>query len=162
MDKKILPRDAGGAFELPEGTGSITRIYTYGSFLEMHKIDKTYRVESPNKIDPERKNPNAAWVNTPVSNIDSQNPIISRLLLQSDQMLDAAWFEHEIDKNEVKRILYACKEDLLVCDQIAKKIALEVDKIISKVQSKSIIGNGDRAINPFPHVPDLVNNCDTF
>lgn len=37
---------------------------SFGSFLEIYKIDKTFHVQSPDNIDPEQKNPNAMWVTT--------------------------------------------------------------------------------------------------
>jgi hypothetical protein len=59
MDKKILPRHAAGSFELLGGTGGITGMCSCGEFLEMYKVDKTYRVQSPEGIDPKQTNPNA-------------------------------------------------------------------------------------------------------
>ncbi|MCL9682574.1 type II toxin-antitoxin system RelE/ParE family toxin [Legionella maioricensis] len=67
----------------------------------MYKVDKTYRVQSPESIDPEQTNPNAMWVITPISDVGSQSPIVSRILLQGSEILKAAWFEKEIDKDEV-------------------------------------------------------------
>jgi hypothetical protein len=82
MNKKPLPRHAAGSFELKEGTGPITTMCPCGQFMEIYKIDKTFRVQSPKSIDPEGINPNALWVTTPVSDVGSKNPIVSRILLQ--------------------------------------------------------------------------------
>src|SRR5256885_2142638 len=105
MDKKILPRHAAGSFELKEGTGPITAMCSCGSFLEIYKTDKTFRVQSPEGIDPEQTNPNALWVTTPVSDVGSQNPIISRILLQNNEILQGACFQHEVDKKEIIQLL---------------------------------------------------------
>lgn len=163
MDRRILPRDAAAAFELKEGTGPIIAMYSCGQFIEMYKIDKTFRIQSPQNIDPEGTNPNALWVTTPISDIGTKNPIISRILLQSDQILNAAWFRHDIDKEQVKLLLHKCKEHLLVCDKIAKKIAIEIDEIILKIKMDGIsVEKNARGLNPFPHVTDLSTECGTF
>ncbi|EHL31788.1 hypothetical protein [Legionella drancourtii] len=162
MDKKLLPRHAAGSFELHGGTGGITGMCSCGEFLEMYKVDKTYRVQSPERIDPDQTNPNAMWVITPISDVGSRSPIVSRILLQGSEILKAAWFEREIEKDEVISLLHACKEDLLVCDQIAKRISTEVSKIMLKVQTEGITSEKGRALNPFPHVQNLTNECDNF
>lgn len=163
MDKKILPRHAGGSFELLEGTGSITGMCSFGDFLEIYKMDKTFRVQSPESIDPDQTNPNALWVTTPVSDVGSQNPIISRIILQNEEILKSAWLKQDIDKNAVLKLLHSCKEDLLVCDKIAKKIASEVDRIVSKIQKEGIRKEKNSlGLSSFPHVPDLNTDCDIF
>jgi hypothetical protein len=70
--------------------------------------------------------------------VGSQNPIVSRILLQGNEILKAAWLEKEIDKDEVIFLLHSCKEDLLICDQISKRLGSEIDKIISKIQSEGV------------------------
>ena len=40
-----------------------------GEFLEMYKVDKTFRVKSPESIDPEETNPNAMWVTSPTDDV---------------------------------------------------------------------------------------------
>ncbi len=160
---EILPRHAAGSFELKEGTGGITGMCPCGQFLEIYKIDKTFRIQSPESIDPEQTNPNALWVTTPVSDIGSKNPIISRLLLQGHEILKAALFDREIDKEVVLLLLHTCKENLLACDKVAKKVAVEVDKIILKIQTEGVATEKNaRGLNPFPHISDLTTECDTF
>jgi hypothetical protein len=59
--------------------------------------------------------------------------------------------------------LHECKEHLLVCEKIAKKIAVEVDKIILQIQTKGVgVEKNARGLNPFPHVSDLTTDCTTF
>lgn len=162
MDKKISPRHAAGSFELQGGTDGVTRMCSCGEFLEIYKIDKTYRVQSPESIDPEQTNPDAMWVITPISDVGSQHPIVSRILLQGLDILKAACFQREIDKSVVISLLHSCKEDLLVCDQISKRIGAEENEIILKVQARGVTSEKGRALNPFPHVQNLTNECDNF
>lgn len=162
MDKKISPRHAAGSFELHGGTGGITGMCSLGEFLEMYKVDKTYRIQSPESIDPEQTNPNAMWVITPTSDVGSKNPIVSRILLQGSEIIKSAWFEREIDNDKVISLLHSCKEDLLVCDRIAKSLGAEVSKVMLEVQTKGLTSEKGRALNPFPHVQNLTNECDSF
>jgi hypothetical protein len=148
---------------LKEGPGGITGMLPCGQFLEMYKIDKTFRIQSPENIDPEQTNPNAFWLTTPVSDDGSKNPIIARIMLQGHEILKAAWFQHEVDKQEITLLLHTCKENLIACDKTAKKVAAEVDKIILKIQTEGIATEkSGRGLNPFPHVNDLTTDCDTF
>jgi hypothetical protein len=52
MRRVMLPRDQGGKFEITEGTGPIRAMISTGEHLEIYKVDKTFRVETPEKIDP--------------------------------------------------------------------------------------------------------------
>ncbi|WP_454785374.1 hypothetical protein [Legionella sp. WA2024007413] len=98
----------------------------------------------------------------PISDVGSQSPIVSRILLQGSEILKAAWFEKEIDKDGVISLLHSCKEDLLVCDQIAKRVRAEVNKITLKLQTQGVTSEKGRALNPFPHVQNLTSECDSF
>lgn len=71
--KKKLPRHGPGSMELKEGTGPITTMCSCGKFLEIYKQDMTFRVQTPESIDPHETNPNAPWVASPVANVGSSN-----------------------------------------------------------------------------------------
>lgn len=70
--KNNLPRHSAGSMELKEGTGPITAAFSCGSFLEIYKQDITFRIRTPEAIDPEELNPNAPWVASPVANVGSR------------------------------------------------------------------------------------------
>ncbi|MEW4983922.1 MAG: hypothetical protein AB1Y26_11845 [Cycloclasticus sp.] len=92
----MLPRHAAGSFELKEGTGPITGMQSCGEFLEMYKVDKTFRVKSPESIDPEETNPNAMWITSPtdkdqgVSQLDFPIAIFQVKILVMQQQFFAA------------------------------------------------------------------------
>lgn len=122
----MLPRHAAGSFKLKEGTGPITGMQSCGEFLEMYKVDKTFRVKSPESIDPEETNPNAMWVTSPTDDVGTGNPIVARAFLQNCEMLNSAIFEQEIDKDKVIMTLHSCKEALITCDKICCKVRCRV------------------------------------
>jgi len=71
---------AWGSFELKGGTGAITAMCKCGDFLEIYKVDKTFRCESLKSTDLREKNPNAKWIASQVADVGSGNPIIARML----------------------------------------------------------------------------------
>ncbi len=159
----ILPRDSAGSFELKEGTGPIIAMCPCGEFLEIYKVDKTFRIKTPESIDPKRTNPNALWTASPQSDVGSSNPIIARVLLQSHEILKAAIFAVEVHKEAVNIHLHSCKEALLASEFMAKRINSQIDKIIEEINSKGVSkDNHGRGLNPFPQVQELDKDCGTF
>ena len=156
MRKNLSPRYSAGSVELKEGTGPITMVCSYGEFLELYKADKTFRLKTPETIDPEETNPDAPWVVSPVSNVGSSNPIIARVLLQGHEILRAALFEGNINKELITKQLHKCKEALLACESLAKRVGEHIDDINQEINENDIgRDNHGRALNPFPQVPDL-------
>ncbi len=134
-----------------------------GEFLEIYKIDKTFRVKTPNSIDPDRTNPNALWTNSPVSDVGSSNPIIARVLLQSYEILHAASFTSNVDKVAVTIHLHSCKEALVAAELAAKRVIHQIDEITDMIKKNGISkDNLGRGLNPFPQVQNLEMDCGTF
>lgn len=134
-----------------------------GSFLEIYKQDKTFRVQTPESIDPDETNPNAPWVASPVADVGSSNLTVTRVLLQAREMLDAAMFDEELDKEAVVLHLHSCKETLLACERLAARLAGRIDEIIKKIAEQGISrDNHGRGLNPFPQVQDLDLDCGAF
>ncbi|WP_295873577.1 hypothetical protein [uncultured Zhongshania sp.] len=159
----MLPRHAAGSFELKEGTGPITGMQSCGEFLEIYKVDKTFRVKSPESIDPEETNPNAMWVTSPTDDVGTGNPIVARSFLQNCEMLKSAIFEQEIDKDEVIMTLHSCKEALITCDKICSKVTESVLTICKAIEDSGVErDNHGRGLNPFPQVEQLDNDCGNF
>ena len=159
----MLPRHAAGSFELKEGTGPITAMQSCGEFLEIYKVDKTFRVKSPESIDPEGTNPNALWMTAPVDNVGSENPIVARVLLQSSDILNAGVFEKGLNKKETIILLHGCKEALIACEKISLRITKSVESICDSIQKRGIEkDNHGRGLNPFPQVNELETDCGTF
>lgn len=159
----MLPRHAGGKIDLQGGTGKITGMISLGAFLETYKKDITFRIQSPENIDPEEINPNALWVTSPIENIGSENPIIARVLLQGHEILKTACFDKNVVTEQVVITLHQCKETLIACEKIYLKISEEIDKIIEKIESSGIErDNKGRGLNPFPQVIGLEHDCGSF
>ena len=159
----MLPRHAAGSMELKEGTGGITAMIPCGDFMEMFKVDKTFRVQTPQGVDPEGKNPNAPWVAAPVDDVGSGNPIVARVFIQSYEMIKAGFIKKKVDVEGLTLKLRECKEALIACEKEAKNIIQDIDTIIDKVEKEGIsTDNNGRGLNPFPHISNLDIKCGSF
>ena len=134
-----------------------------GDFLEIYKKDKTFRVITPDTVDPGRTNPKAPWVISPVSNFGSEHPIVARVFIQSVEMLRIGKFKTVDDSAPVIRHLHSCKETLLRCHSIATEIVTNIDTLVYEINSSGLDrGDDERTINPFPVVENLERDCSEF
>lgn len=161
--KSKLPRDSAGSLDLHGGTGGITEACSCGEFLEVYKEDMTFRIRTPESIDPSRTNPNAPMVAAISDTVGSSSPVVARVLLQGCDILKMAIFDRQIDKEAVVEALHACKESLIVCEKTAQRVASAVDKIIEEMQTSGIKRDSrGRALNPFPQVLELESEATAF
>ena len=161
--KPKLPRHAAGSFELKEGTGPITMMCPCGTFVEVYKADKTFRVQTPEAIDPKETNPNAPWVASPVSDVGSANLIVTRVLLQAHEMLKGAMFDGTVDTESIVVHLHSCKEALLACERLSQKVGRSIEQITDLIVKHGIAQDDrGRGLDPFPQVPELETDCGTF
>jgi hypothetical protein len=157
------PRFAAASFELKEGTGEITHMYPSDGFLEIYKIDATFRVQSPESLDPEVTNPNMLWVAQLVSDIGSGNKIVARVFIQSIELLKLVLLPSHIDKATVISILHECKNLLLTCASVASDIETEVYEISKRIEQQDLPrDNLGRGLNPFPQVQELTDQSSRF
>ena len=127
-----------------------------GDFLEIYKVDKTFRVRTPETIDPDETNPDCPWIASPITDVGSANPIIARVLLQGHEILKASMFEGDVNKETVVEKLHACKDTLVACENVIKIVVGHIDRIVEEIHSKGIpIDTAGRTLNPFPEVPNL-------
>ncbi len=159
---KRLPRDAAGHIELTEGMGGIIAMCSCDGFLEVYKQDLTYRIQTPETIDPDRTNPHARFVAAVAANVGSSNPIVARVLLQGQEILNGAVFDRPIDKQAVIRELHAIKEALLACHKVAERVVSHVARVVDDGEKQGLPGDERGALNPFPQVLDLDADATTF
>lgn len=131
--------------------------------MEVYKEDTTFRIRTPETIDPRRTNPNAPVVAAVSDTVGSSSPVVARVLLQGHDILETAIFNRKIDKPAVLLLLHACKESLVVCEKAAKHVASVVDKIVDEIRTDGIKSDSNgRALNPFPQVLGLDSDATTF
>jgi hypothetical protein len=134
-----------------------------GDFLEIYKRDVTFRLRTPDSIDPDRTNADLPWVTSPVARVGSSHPAIARVLVQSGELLDHATLVANKQKQDVMLHLHASKEALLACDAIASRVAAKVNNIVEVIQSTGLsIDSSGHGLNPFPQVEELDVDCAAF
>jgi hypothetical protein len=149
--KKRLPRDAAGSFELEGGTGGITAMCSCREFLEVYKEDVTFRIRTPESIDPDRTNPNAGFVAAMTDTVGSASLAVARILLQGCEIFEAAALTRTVDKSAVIQALHSCKEAVVVCEKVAARVVDRVDAIVAEVKAGGLKRDSrGRALNPFP------------
>ncbi|WP_374403996.1 hypothetical protein [Niveibacterium sp.] len=149
--------------ELNGGTGPIKHMISFGSFMEVYKADKTFRIRTPDSVDPSNSDPNAPWLVQDTAAVGCAHPIVARLIIQSRRFLKEVVVTRKIDDNAALDILHRAKEGLLACEAAMLKLHKAVHTIVDAVDAEGVRWSKDaRAINPFPHVNDLEALCAEF
>jgi hypothetical protein len=161
-----MPRDAGGSIEITEGTGPIRAMLSTGELLEMYKADKTFRIETPETIDPERTNPNAPFTVRTVQNVGTSNRIVARVLLQGVQLLNFALMPQD-QMTAIRKQLHQCKELLLRAEASAAQVSSNIEAIEKQMRLAGInptepIPLKDGRVAKTPHVENLESDCSNF
>ena len=161
--RKHLPRDEAGSIELQGGTGGITGMCSFADFLEVYKEDVTFRVRTPESIDPERTNPNARMVAAMTDDVGSSSPAVARILLQGREILEAAALAQTVDKPAVVKLLHSCKEEVIVCEKVTARVAGRVEQIMKDIRGGTIKPDKrSRALSALPQVPNLDADAASF
>ena len=156
-------RNEAGSVQLHGGTGNILHMVGLANFIEAYKADTTFRIQTPETVDPDNTNPNAPWVVSRIDGIGASSLAVARVLLQGHEMLKSGVFANGFSNDAVLNQLHSCKEQLVVCEQIASRVIRRVEVVLVQIQSDGIDrDNRGRALNPFPQTPELVADTTAF
>lgn len=158
---KDAPRYRAGHGELISGTGGITRMCPAGDFIEFYKIDKTFRIYTPEDLDPKEVDPNMPWMSKPVADVGSANSVVARVFIQSWEAIKNTPLKDDVNKEDVLRCMHRCKELLLICTDRHVSINNEVEQICEMIQKKKLKSKG-RHVESFPQVEKLEERCAEF
>jgi len=162
MDKSA-PRFQAGSMSLPEGAGNITGMFSSEDFLEIYTETETYRVKSPETIDPGVTNPNAPWVSSKSSDFGSSSIIVARVLLQGSDMVDSAALSGSAeDKGRILRQLHTCKEALLACEKVRLRVTEGAEAIMNEISQNGVNLEHGRHVKDLPQVPNLEDDASSF
>lgn len=133
-----------------------------GEFLEVYKQDVTFRIKTPETIDPDRTNPNAPFVAAIADTVGSSSPAVARVLLQGRDIVETIVLARQIDKAAVVELLYQCKESIVACEKAARRVATSIEAIIADIKAGGVKRDPQGALNPFPQVLDLDSDATAF
>lgn len=152
--KKNLPRHQAGQVDLKGGTGGITGTYGLDKYLEIYKIDHTFRIQTPESLDPDETVPDMPWVVSEAPGIGSGNPIVARVFIQSAEALKQKTFKRKTNEKKLLMLMHSCKENLLICEKAYNALLSEYEQILKRIKHEGIERDG-KALNPFPQINDL-------
>lgn len=152
-------RDDAVHFDLVGGTGPITAMCSFDAFMEVYKQDRTFRVRTPEIIDPLRTNLHAPFVTEVVAEVGSASPIVARVLLQSVELLESAPLKIKVSKKDVLQRLHECKESLLDCEAVAARLGAQVDAIAARPEAW---GDARQRVVNLPQVEKLGADVTSF
>jgi hypothetical protein len=129
--KPQLPRDSAGSFKLPTTRpGHITMMCSTPDHLEIYTPDETFKVQTPEGIDPTRTNPNAMWVNAKTHDVGSSSPFVARSFIMASEMLRHPNPIAEAEREPLLMRMHRIKELLLQCqaanETYQRALAMEV------------------------------------
>jgi len=158
-----LPRDSAGSFELHGGTGPILAMVPLDHFMEVYKVDARFRCTTPDGVDPKRTNPNALWVNVHLDDVGTRNPIIARVLLQADELVKVGACADQLDRTTFMKRINSCKESLIVCERVLKRIESSYDEIVQRIKTQGVsMDKRGRGLSGLPQIPELDANVSLF
>lgn len=158
---KNLPRHQAGHVALKGGTGGITGMYGLDNYLETYKIDRTFRIQTPDSLDPDETVSDMPWVVSEVPGIGSGHPIVARVFIQSAEAIRQKTFKRKTDEKKLLMLMHSCKEDLLICEKAHNELLSEYEHILRKIAKEGIERDG-KALNPFPQIHDLSSRVTVF
>ncbi|MBU1259652.1 MAG: hypothetical protein KJ757_02815 [Planctomycetes bacterium] len=158
---KNAPRYRAGRGELQGGTGGITKMCPAVDYLEVYKVDKTFRIYTPESLDPEETDPNMGWMSKPVADVGSANKIVARVFIQASEAITNAPLATGISKDDILRCMHRCKEHLLICEDKQKWVCKETERICQLCSKGELKKEGYHVVD-FPQIDHLEEYCAAF
>jgi hypothetical protein len=149
------PRDAAISIELTEGSGPILTACSVGDVLEVYKVDRCFELQSPDAVDPNQTDPNAPWIVKHVSAYGAGNEIVARTFLLAVELANHVTFKPSFNKLNLLFAVKACRNSLLECDRISKRITEEENRLVNEYQFLKVKGNVVSSFPVFQGLPEV-------
>jgi len=160
--KEIAPRDEAGQFKFPATTDApVKHMIGLGARLLAISALETFEVRTPDSVDPERKYPDAPWVNTKVRDVGTASPIVARTFMTAHQFLHGNW-EKGSRQEAVLECVYGLMEGLLHCQAVVDELREDCKRLEAIVVESNSDGKRTRAVINFPVVDRLNARCLDF
>jgi hypothetical protein len=128
-------------------------------FIEIYAENATYRLKTPDHLDPKRTVPDMPGSQSVHALVGSSSPFIARIVIQSDEAL-GNWPLRSGNRDTIKRHLHACKEDALTCDAAYRQLKIPYEAAVARVLEHKVPIK-DRTIE-CPSLPTLRDNATAF
>jgi hypothetical protein len=158
---KDAPRYRAGHGDFTAGTGGITQMCPCGDFMEIYKVDKTFRFYTPETLDPEETDPNMHWMSKPVADVGSANKVVARVFIQASEAIKNTPLRSVMNKDEILRCMHRCKELLLICENREEVVCRETERIYEILRKGELKKEGYHFVD-FPQIDRLEEHCAAF
>lgn len=145
--------------DFPSEGGAIKAMLPLDDFMEVYAAHATYRVRSPDNLDPERSVSNMPWSTSTAARVGASNPIVARIVIQSVEAL-GTWRPRNGDPRVIKRHLHACKEEALVCEAAYNRLKTRYDAIVADVTEAGL--KMQHNVIECPSIPSLRDEAAAF
>ncbi|MCK4347758.1 MAG: hypothetical protein KAW47_03995 [Thermoplasmatales archaeon] len=157
----INRRGGAGKVELKGGSGGIIKMCPVKDFLEVYKIDKTFKIYTPETLDPKQEDPNMSSIVTSVDGIGSGNYIVARLFIQTSEALEKNILKDSISAKDILSLSYDCKEFLLSCKSAYNEYSKKQEVCFNEFNNGNVIREGS-FYPSFPTIDNLDHIAVTF
>lgn len=130
-------------------------------FLEVYKVDKTFRIYTPESLDPDETDPNMHWMSKPSVDVGSANRIVARVFIQSSEAITNTPLKPGINKDRILLCMHRCKEHLLVCEDKKSIVCSETERICELCKKGELNREGHHFVD-FPQIDNLEEHCSSF
>ncbi len=157
--KSFLPRDCAGSFSFPSEAGAIKHMVGLDGFMEIYTVHSTYRVKTPDHLDPARTIPGMPWSQSAHAMVGAANPIVARIVIQSVEAL-GNWPLRNGNVETIKRHLHACKEEAVICEVAYNKLKPAFDTAVARIKDRKL--TIQRNMVECPSLANLRDEAATF
>ena len=133
-----------------------------GDHMEIYTPEESFKMQTPESIDPGRTNPNAMFVNVKIADVGSSSPIVARTIIMGNDMLrDRLILSDDERIDEILKLMQRIKNTLLLCEQAATDLIDSINTQCVRFGETKQAANS-RAYENFPVVPDLEGKVTAF
>ncbi|MEQ5971031.1 hypothetical protein U2J09_06775 [Serratia liquefaciens] len=148
-------RDDAVSFGLPEGeTGDILTMINFGDRMEVFTEKSTFKLMSPDTLDPERNHQETPWVYTKISDFGASNPLVANTVLLANDFLKQIFAGQDTKRFEIIQKVSDIRNILLECFISLRSHVEELKKEIGKFESNKDKMNG-KAHSYFPQIKNI-------
>ncbi|WP_054179568.1 hypothetical protein [Trabulsiella odontotermitis] len=148
-------RDDAVSFSLPESeTGDILAMIKFGDTMQIFTEKSTFKIMSPDTIDPTRDHQDIPWVYTKISDFGASNPLVANTVLLANNFLKQLLSEQDPKRIAILNKVSDIRDTLLEYLLSLQSYSSELEKEIRKFESNKSIMNG-KAHAYFPQIKNL-------
>lgn len=132
-------------------------------FLEVYTPHETFKVQTPEVIDPGRTNPNAPWMRVKTHEVGCASPFVARTIITANRMLSPLGDHESARDTAIRTLMHGIKETLLQCAMASDLFCKAVDDAVSTANASGFKKTGGiNSLEVFPIVQDISGKTTAF